>query len=56
MGGASFGCAALVSALTGAMHDGTARPMANVILIAILASAAALYGVARPMTRAAAVE
>jgi len=48
MGGASFGCAAVVSALTGILHDGTARPMATVILIAILASAAALYAVARP--------
>ena len=51
MGGASFASAALVSALTGVLHDGTARPMAAVILIAILASAAALYGVARPMSR-----
>ena len=51
MGGASFASAALVSALTGVLHDGTARPMAAVILIATLASAAALYGVARPMSR-----
>jgi DHA1 family bicyclomycin/chloramphenicol resistance-like MFS transporter len=56
MGGASFASAALVSALTGVLHDGTARPMAAVILIAILASAAALYGVARPMARTAAAE
>ncbi len=56
MGGASFGSAALVSALTGVLHDGTARPMAAVILIAILASAAALYGVARPMARTAAAD
>jgi MFS transporter, DHA1 family, multidrug resistance protein len=48
MGGASFASAAVVSALTGVMQDGTARPMALVILIAIVASAAALYGVARP--------
>jgi DHA1 family bicyclomycin/chloramphenicol resistance-like MFS transporter len=54
MGGASFGSAAVVSALTGVLHDGTARPMASVILVAIVASAAALYGVARPMARAAA--
>jgi MFS transporter, DHA1 family, multidrug resistance protein len=50
MGGASFACGALVAALTGLLQDGTARPMAGVILIAILASSAALYGVARPRT------
>jgi DHA1 family bicyclomycin/chloramphenicol resistance-like MFS transporter len=49
MGGASFGCAAVVSALTGVLHDGTARPMAMVILVSILASSAALYGVAQPL-------
>jgi DHA1 family bicyclomycin/chloramphenicol resistance-like MFS transporter len=48
MGGASFASAALVSALTGVLTDGTARPMATVILIAIVASAGALYGVAMP--------
>jgi DHA1 family bicyclomycin/chloramphenicol resistance-like MFS transporter len=48
MGGASFGCAAVVSALTGVLQDGTARPMATVILVAIVASAAVLYGVAMP--------
>jgi DHA1 family bicyclomycin/chloramphenicol resistance-like MFS transporter len=50
MGGASFGCAALVSGLTGVLQDGTARPMATVILVAIVASAAVLYGVAMPGT------
>lgn len=54
MGGASFASAAVVSTLTAILHDGTARPMAMVILVAILASAAALYGVARPMSRAVA--
>jgi MFS transporter, DHA1 family, multidrug resistance protein len=52
MGGASFACGALVAALTGVFQDGTARPMAAVILAAILASSAALYGVARPGMRA----
>jgi DHA1 family bicyclomycin/chloramphenicol resistance-like MFS transporter len=49
MGGASFACAAVVSALTGVLQDGTARPMATVILVAIVASAAVLYGVAMPI-------
>ncbi len=51
MGGATFATGALVSALTGAFADGTARPMAAVILGSILASAAALYGLARPAAR-----
>jgi DHA1 family bicyclomycin/chloramphenicol resistance-like MFS transporter len=48
MGGASFGVGAITAGLTGILADGTARPMALVILAAILASAGALYGVARP--------
>ncbi|MEO7027256.1 MAG: multidrug effflux MFS transporter [Caulobacteraceae bacterium] len=48
MGGASFAAAALVSALTSALPGGPARSMATVILLAILASTAALYGLARP--------
>jgi DHA1 family bicyclomycin/chloramphenicol resistance-like MFS transporter len=50
MGGAAFGAGALTAALTGALTAvwpaGGARPMAAVILVAILASSAALYGVA----------
>jgi DHA1 family bicyclomycin/chloramphenicol resistance-like MFS transporter len=50
MGGATFGAGALTAALTGALTAawpaGGARPMAAVILVAILASSAALYGVA----------
>jgi len=53
LGGVSFGAGALVAGLTGALQDGTARPMAAVILISILASSAALYGVARPQAGAA---
>ena len=52
MGGASFGAGALVSAtttaLTTAFPGEGARPMATVILIAILASTVALYALARP--------
>lgn len=52
MGGASFGAGAAASGLTTllatAWPNGGARPMAAVILIAILASSAALYGLARP--------
>jgi DHA1 family bicyclomycin/chloramphenicol resistance-like MFS transporter len=57
MGGASFAFGALVagavSALTTAFPDAGAKPMASVILIAMLLSAAALYGVARPQARKA---
>ncbi len=48
MGGASFAAGALISSLTALFADGTARPMAAVILGSILASSAALYGLARP--------
>jgi DHA1 family bicyclomycin/chloramphenicol resistance-like MFS transporter len=55
MGGASFALGALVagavSALTTAFPDAGAKPMASVILVAMLLSAAALYGVARPQDR-----
>ena len=55
MGSVSFGVGALTAGLTGALtaawpHAG-ARPMALVMLAAILASTAALYGVARPASR-----
>ncbi len=48
MGGASFGAAALVASLTAAVPLGPAKAMSLVILLAILASTAALYGLARP--------
>ncbi len=52
MGGASFGAGAIVSAtttaLTTAFPGEGARPMAVVILVAILASTLALYALARP--------
>jgi DHA1 family bicyclomycin/chloramphenicol resistance-like MFS transporter len=52
MGGASFGAGAVVSAMTTALTTAFpgqgARPMAVVILIAILASTAALYTLAQP--------
>jgi DHA1 family bicyclomycin/chloramphenicol resistance-like MFS transporter len=51
MGGASFGAGALISSLTAVFADGTPRPMAAVILGAILASSAALYGLAQPAAK-----
>jgi DHA1 family bicyclomycin/chloramphenicol resistance-like MFS transporter len=48
MGGASFGAGALVAGVTGLLQDGTARPMAGVILAAIIASSIALYTLAAP--------
>jgi len=55
MGSASFGLGALAAGLTGALTaawpGGGAGPMAVVILAAIMASTAALYGVARPAAR-----
>ncbi|WP_309645248.1 multidrug effflux MFS transporter [Phenylobacterium sp.] len=43
MGGASFGLGALAAGLAGVLHDGTPRPMAIVMLIALAGSAAALH-------------
>jgi DHA1 family bicyclomycin/chloramphenicol resistance-like MFS transporter len=51
MGAASFAAGALISSLTAIFADGTARPMAAVILGSILASSAALYGLARPASK-----
>jgi len=48
VGGATFAIGASISAIAGYLHDGTARPLACLILIMILASSAALYGLARP--------
>ncbi len=46
MGGASFGMGALASSLTGAFHDGTPRPMALTMLVALAGSALALRALA----------
>jgi hypothetical protein len=51
MGGAGFAAGSLISALTAVFADGTARPMAAVILGSILASTAALYGLAQPAAK-----
>lgn len=48
LGGSTFGVGALSSALAGIMHDGTAKPMALIILVCVFASSAALYGLALP--------
>jgi len=42
MGGASFGVGALAAALAGVLHDGTPRPMAIVMMLALAGSAASL--------------
>jgi DHA1 family bicyclomycin/chloramphenicol resistance-like MFS transporter len=47
-GASTFAMGALVSSVAGYLHDGTARPLAVLILVMIVASAAALYGLARP--------
>ncbi len=48
MGGISFAVGALASAAAAAVHDGTARPMAANICIALLMAAAAYHGLAKP--------
>ena len=55
VGFATFGVGALISTVAGYLHDGTARPLAGLILAMILASSAALYGLAKPNTAHAAV-
>jgi DHA1 family bicyclomycin/chloramphenicol resistance-like MFS transporter len=47
-GGATFAVGSVISALAGYLHDGTARPLAALILVMIVASSAALYGLAKP--------
>lgn len=42
MGGASFGVGALAASLAGLLHDGTPRPMAIVMMLALAGSAASL--------------
>jgi DHA1 family bicyclomycin/chloramphenicol resistance-like MFS transporter len=53
-GAASFAVGTVISTLAGFMRDGTARPLAMLILVLILLSSAALYGLARPLKPAAA--
>jgi DHA1 family bicyclomycin/chloramphenicol resistance-like MFS transporter len=48
MGGASFGVGALATGLAGALHDGTPRPMALTMLVALIGSAVALRLLALP--------
>ena len=48
MGGASFGVGALATGLAGALHDGTPRPMALTMLVALIGSAIALRLLALP--------
>lgn len=48
LGAASFGAGALASSLAALLHDGTARPVALVMLMAMVGSAAALRLLALP--------
>ena len=48
LGGVSFGMGALASAVAGAFQDGTPRPMAIVMLVALTGSAASLRWLALP--------
>jgi DHA1 family bicyclomycin/chloramphenicol resistance-like MFS transporter len=48
LGGASFAVGALASALAGLLHDGTPRPMAVVMLVALIGSASVLRLLALP--------
>lgn len=52
MGGASFGVGALATGLAGALHDGTPRPMALTMLVALIGSALALRLLALPKATA----
>ncbi len=47
-GSANFAVGAAASGLSATFHDGTARPMAAVILAALVLAAAAFFGLARP--------
>jgi MFS transporter, DHA1 family, multidrug resistance protein len=48
LGGLSFATGALSSSLAGALHDGTPRPMALIMLVALAGSALALHRLALP--------
>lgn len=52
MGGASFGAGALVATILGGFHDGTARPLATAMLLAMIGSSLALYGLTFRLRRA----
>jgi len=54
MGAVSFGMGALASAAAGVLHDGTPRPMAVVMLLALVGSALCLHLLALPKKQAAA--
>jgi DHA1 family bicyclomycin/chloramphenicol resistance-like MFS transporter len=47
-GSTTFAMGTAVSAVAGYLHDGTARPLSLLVLVMILASSAALYGLAKP--------
>jgi MFS transporter, DHA1 family, multidrug resistance protein len=53
MGALSFGTGALASSLAGALHDGTPRPMALIMVTALAGSALALHRMALPRREAA---
>jgi DHA1 family bicyclomycin/chloramphenicol resistance-like MFS transporter len=53
MGAVSFGTGALASAAVGWLHDGTPRPMAIVMLLALVGSALSLHFLALPKDRKA---
>lgn len=53
MGAVSFGMGSLASAAAGLLHDGTPRPMAMVMLVALAGSAASLRFLALPKRRLA---
>jgi DHA1 family bicyclomycin/chloramphenicol resistance-like MFS transporter len=54
-GFATFAVGAVISAIGGYLHDGTARPLAALIMVMILASSVALYALAKPAQAHAAV-
>lgn len=47
-GAASFGAGAVASSISAALHEGTARPMALIMLVTMIGSAAALHRLALP--------
>lgn len=50
-GAGAFGFGAVASSIAGLMHDGTARPMAIVIVCCLFGCAAAFFGLARARSR-----
>ncbi|MEN9933212.1 MAG: hypothetical protein RIS17_1785, partial [Pseudomonadota bacterium] len=48
MGGVNFGVGALASAFGAAMHDGTARPLALNVAVALLVAVTAYHALAKP--------